>query len=118
LHLQRSHIRGVDAFIVQDQVFAYNKNLLPDVSLHASTQMTVYNTEGAMQLAKNGFERVVIARELTCDEIGEICANSAIEIEAFVHCIVRMLFWAVPDGSIIGQRSGNRGVVSNHADYT
>ena len=44
----------------------------PDFPLHLSTQGTVYNAEGVRFAEKQGFERVVLARELTLDEIREI----------------------------------------------
>lgn len=77
---------GVDAIIVQD--FGLAKTLienLPDLPIHASTQMSIHNLEGA-QMAKNlGFRRVVLARELSLPEIRFIHDNCDIEIEVFAH---------------------------------
>ncbi|MCG8639870.1 MAG: U32 family peptidase, partial [Desulfobacterales bacterium] len=73
---------GVDAVILQDIGLArFMKKHFPDLEMHASTQMTIHNSEGARQLKKWGFHRVVLARELTIDEIREIKAESSIEIE-------------------------------------
>lgn len=77
---------GISAIIVQD--FGLAKTLienLPDLPIHASTQMSVHNLEGA-QMAKNlGFDRVVLARELSLAEIRFIHDNCDIELEAFAH---------------------------------
>ena len=53
--------------------------------LHGSTQMSVMNLAGARQLAEMGFSRVILARELTAQEIKRITAGCGIETEIFVH---------------------------------
>ena len=102
---------GIDAIIVQDLGFAKKLiDLFPDLPIHASTQMTVHNLNGALELQDLGFKRIVLARELSLDEIKYICKNTKVEIECFVHgalCISysgQCLF-----SSMIGGRSGNRG---------
>lgn len=102
---------GIDAIIVQDLGLARTliKNF-PDLAIHASTQMSVHNLQGTLELQKLGFKRVVLARELSLEEIEYICNNSEVEIECFVHgalCISysgQCLF-----SSMVGGRSGNRG---------
>ena len=102
---------GIDAIIVQDLGLA-NKliELFPDLPIHGSTQMTVHNLNGALELQKLGFKRVVLARELSINEIDYICKNTDIEVECFAHgalCISysgQCLF-----SSMLGGRSGNRG---------
>lgn len=102
---------GIDAIIVQDLGLArfLIKNF-PDLPIHASTQMTVHNLEGALEAQKLGFKRVVLSRELSLEEIQYICSNTNVEIETFIHgalCISysgQCLF-----SSMIGGRSGNRG---------
>ena len=102
---------GIDAIIVQDLGLAdlLIKNF-PDLTIHGSTQMSIHNLEGALELQKLGFKRVVLSRELSLDEIEYICQNSKIEIECFIHgalCISysgQCLF-----SSMVGGRSGNRG---------
>lgn len=77
---------GIDAIIVQDLGLA--KALIdsfPDLDVHASTQMSVHNLEGVLELQKIGFKRVVLARELSIPEIEYIRANTDIELEVFVH---------------------------------
>ncbi|MDR0890300.1 MAG: DUF3656 domain-containing protein, partial [Oscillospiraceae bacterium] len=77
---------GVDAFIVQDLgVVALCKQIAPQISLHASTQMSIHSLEGVRQAAQLGLSRVVLARELPREDIAFICRNSPIEIEVFVH---------------------------------
>lgn len=102
---------GIDAIIVQDLGLAkYLIENFPDLPIHASTQMTIYNLEGALLAEELGFKRAVLARELSCTEIEHICKNSNIEIEVFIHgalcvsCSGQCLL-----SSAIGGRSGNRG---------
>lgn len=102
---------GIDAIIVQDLGLATTliKNF-PNLPIHASTQMTIHNLDGALEAEKLGFKRAVLSRELSINEIEYICKNSNIEIEVFIHgalCISysgQCLF-----SSMIGGRSGNRG---------
>ena len=77
----------VDALIIQDLgVFYLAKQLLPNIELHASTQMAVHNAEGAKFLHSLGFKRVVLARELTLAEIQKIAkAVPEVDLEVFVH---------------------------------
>ena len=102
---------GADAFIVADLgLAALIKRELPDVSLHASTQLTGTTPGDAEILKSFGFERMVCPRELSFDELRRLARSSSISIEAFVHgahcasvsgqCLMS---WAM------GGRSGNRG---------
>ena len=77
---------GVDALIVQDLgVAAIVREHFPELELHASTQLAVHNRAGAEALHRLGFTRVVLARELTFEEVHDITATSGIETEVFVH---------------------------------
>ena len=79
---------GADALIVADVgVIRLAKRYAPKVSLHISTQTSILNHEAANFWADLGAERVVLARELSLDEIAEIRAKTPkeLEIEAFVH---------------------------------
>ena len=105
------HQAGVDAIIVQDVgLAAYILECVPDIALHGSTQMTVHNIEGAKKLEKLGFKRVVLARELSYEQISQIKKSTNIELEIFVHGAIccsysgQCLF-----SSFLGGRSGNRG---------
>lgn len=102
---------GADAVIVQDLGVARAlRQMAPGLQLHASTQMAIHNRQGAAFVKAQGFDRAVLARELTFAEMAE-CAKEGIEIEAFVHgalcvaCSGQCLM-----SSVIGGRSGNRGL--------
>lgn len=102
---------GVDAFIVQDLgVLALCRQIAPGVALHASTQMSVHSLEGVRQAAALGVSRVVLARELSREQIAYICRNSPVEIEVFVHGALCMCYSGQCYlSAVIGRRSGNRG---------
>ena len=102
---------GVDALIIADLgAIAEIKRCVPGLELHASTQMSVHNTEGAIAAKKLGASRVVLARELPLSEIKNAVRESGCEIEVFLHgalCVSysgQCLF-----SSLVGGRSGNRG---------
>mgnify|MGYP001049157279 FL=1 len=102
---------GVDALIIQDLGFAnlIRKNL-PDFELHASTQMTIHNAEGALFLRELGFKRIVLSRELSLKEITHISKELEIETEIFVHGALCVCYSGqCLMSSMIGGRSGNRG---------
>lgn len=103
---------GVDAVIIQDIGMAQAvSKMYPDLPLHASTQMTVTNINGAKMLKKMGFSRIVLARELSKEAIKKICDNVDIETEVFGHGAICMCYSGqCLLSSIIGGRSGNRGM--------
>src|SRR5262249_30319178 len=77
---------GVDALIIQDLgVYHLVRRHFPHLELHASTQMAVHNRAGAAALHRLGFRRVVLARELTFEEVHDITAEAGIETEVFIH---------------------------------
>jgi U32 family peptidase len=77
---------GVDALIIQDLgVYHVVREHFPRMELHASTQLSVHNRAGAETLRRLGFRRVVLARELTFEEVRDITAASGIETEVFIH---------------------------------
>lgn len=102
---------GIDAIIVQDLGLAREIiKTFPDLDVHSSTQMTVYNLKGVQEIERLGFKRCVLARELSIDEIKHICKNSNIEIEVFVHGALCISYSGqCLMSSMIGGRSGNRG---------
>ncbi len=102
---------GADALIIQDIGAAEMiKKAIPQMELHASTQMTVTSLEGVRYLESMGFSRVVLARELSKNEIEYICKNAKAEIEVFVHgAICQCYSGQCLMSSILGGRSGNRG---------
>ena len=103
---------GADAILVQDFGLASAVHTaLPDIPLHASTQMSIHNLAGVEAAAQMGLTRAVLARELSLDEIRFISRNASIETEVFVHgalcfCHSGQCYLS----SMIGRRSGNRGM--------
>lgn len=102
---------GLDGVIVQDiGCISYIRKHFPDLPVHASTQMAITGSEGVKQLMELGVSRVVLARELSMDEIDSIYKETGIELECFVHGALcysysgKCLF-----SSLVGGRSGNRG---------
>ena len=109
--IRQVNMSGADAVIVQDFGAARAiRTIAPDVALHASTQMAAHNVQAARFLRAQGFDRVVLAREATFDDMGA-CAAAGIETEVFVHgalcvaCSGQCLM-----SSLVGGRSGNRGL--------
>ena len=102
---------GADAVIIQDiGVAALWKKYCPSRKLHASTQMTIHNLSGAQEAERLGFSRIVLARELSFEEIKTIAENISAEIEVFVHGALCMsVSGTCLLSSMIGSRSGNRG---------
>ncbi|MEG1141679.1 MAG: U32 family peptidase [Clostridia bacterium] len=101
----------VDAIILQDIGIArLIKKILPDFELHASTQMVAHSLEDVKYLESVGFDRVVLAREVSVDEIKYICNNCKADIEVFVHGALCVCYSGqCLMSSMIGNRSGNRG---------
>ena len=102
---------GIDAIIVQDLGLAKKiMELFPDLEVHSSTQMTIYNLDGVNEIKNLGFSRCVLARELSIEEIKQICKNTDIDIEVFIHGALCICYSGqCLMSSLIGGRSGNRG---------
>jgi putative protease len=102
---------GIDALIVQDLGLTYLiRQNFTDFELHASTQMTIHNGEGAKFFRNLGFSRIVLSRELSLEEIEYISKNLNIETEIFVHGALCICYSGqCLMSSLIGGRSGNRG---------
>lgn len=102
---------GVDALIVQDLgLVNIVRTYFPNFRIHASTQMTIHNSLGVKEATNLGFERVVLSRELTYDEIKSITDKDYCEIEVFAHGALCMCYSGqCLMSSFIGGRSGNRG---------
>ncbi len=108
---KRSAEIGVDGLIVQDIGAArLIREMLPDMKLNASTQMTIHTPEGARIAKEMGFSRVVAARELSLEQLKEM-TDTGIEIEAFVHGALCMsVSGQCFMSAMIGSRSANRGM--------
>ncbi|MFA4823810.1 MAG: DUF3656 domain-containing protein [Methanoregula sp.] len=106
---------GVDAVLIQDiGIAALAREIVPGLVIHASTQMTIHDAEGVQWAAEQGFSRVVLARELSLAEVEQIATttkDTGVGLEVFAHgalcygysgqCLL---------SSVIGGRSGNRGM--------
>ncbi|MBQ7500025.1 MAG: U32 family peptidase, partial [Clostridia bacterium] len=109
--VEELRMSGADGLICADIGLSseIRKNF-PDLPIHASTQMSLCDSEGVRFAAELGFSRAVVARELPLAEIKGIVEKSPIEIEIFVHgalcvCVSGQCLMS----SVIGGRSGNRG---------
>ena len=102
---------GADAVLVQDLGAArLVRETVPELPMHASTQMTVHNLDGVQALEALGFSRVVLSREVTLEAVRHICAQAKAEIEVFVHGALCVCYSGqCLMSSMIGGRSGNRG---------
>lgn len=110
----RLYDMGADALIVQDLgLIDLLREYLPDFPLHLSTQGSVYNLSGVRNARSLGISRVVLARELSLEEIREITAGGGCDIEVFVHGALCMCYSGQCQMSRVlggGDRSGNRGL--------
>ena len=103
---------GADAIIVQDIGLAkVIKTVCPDIEMHASTQMSVGTLQGLCLLKEMGFDRAVLPRELSFEEIKYLCEHSPIDLEVFIHgalcmCVSGQCLMS----AVLGSRSGNRGL--------
>ncbi|MBQ3226355.1 MAG: U32 family peptidase, partial [Clostridia bacterium] len=110
-YLEEIYRIGVDAVIVQDfGVLSLVRRCLPELSVNASTQMTVNTAEGVRELETLGVSRVVLARELSKEDISSIRSKTTAELEVFVHGALCMSYSGqCLMSSMLGGRSGNRG---------
>ena len=102
---------GVDAVIVQDLgVMKLARAIAPGLAVHASTQMTCTDA-ASVELAKElGATRVILARELSIDDITKIKAGTDVEVEVFVHGALCISYSGqCLTSEAIGGRSANRG---------
>ena len=101
----------VDGIIVQDLgIIDICRGHFPGLRLHASTQMALHNSPGVAVARKLGIKRVVLARELTLQEIKDIRKNTTLELEVFVHGALCYCFSGMcMASSFLGGSSGNRG---------
>ena len=108
--LEAPYLAGLDALIVADLGFAGRvREAYPELQLHASTQVGTHSSAQLAALARLGFDRAILARELSLAEIAAL-ERHGLETEAFVHgalcygysgdCLL---------ASMVGGRSGNRG---------
>ncbi|MBP7933249.1 MAG: U32 family peptidase [Phycisphaerae bacterium] len=103
---------GTDAVIVQDiGIIRLIRRMCPSLAIHASTQATQTHAAGIEFLRAMGVNRVILARELSVEDIGQIHRETQVELEVFVHGALCISFsgQCLASKSLFG-RSANRGV--------
>lgn len=102
---------GVDAVIVQDLGLArLVRAVSPDLEIHASTQMSITSAAGVELARELGCSRVILARELSLREIGQVCREVALPVEVFVHGALCVAYSGqCLTSEALGGRSANRG---------
>ena len=105
-----THLK-IDAVIIQDWgVYNIIKKYFPTLTVHASTQMAMHNTLGAQFAEEHEFERIILARELTLEELRSIKKSTSIELEIFIHGALCYSFSGIClFSSYLGGMSANRG---------
>ncbi len=108
---RQAWLAGVDALIVQDLgLLTRLAHDVPQLELHASTQMNLHSSKGVEFLHSLGVKRVTLARELGLDELTEI-ARTGVELEVFAHGALCLCYSGqCLMSSLIGRRSANRGL--------
>ncbi|MFO0752984.1 MAG: U32 family peptidase [Thermodesulfovibrionales bacterium] len=114
-HIQLLREAGPDAVILSDPgLFMMFRREAPGIDLHISTQANVTNVESARFWEELGAQRLVLARELSLAEIREICRNTSIELEAFVHGSLCVSYSGrCYLSSFLASRGANRGECTN-----
>jgi putative protease len=110
-HIRAVAAAGADAVLVQDLgVARLIRAICPDLSIHASTQMTLTSAESIRFAEELGVERVVLARELSLDEIRKIHSQTNMPLEAFAHGALCVAYSGqCLTSESLGGRSANRG---------
>ena len=103
------HQKNVDAIILQDLgIIKIVREKFPNLEIHASTQMHNHNQEQLKMYEKMGIKRVILARELTIQEINNFSSN--LELEVFIHGALCISYsGCCLFSSLLLNRSGNRG---------
>ena len=110
-----AYTSGIDGIIIQDLGLAkiLSENI-PELELHASTQLSVHSPSALMPLKKLGFKQVVLAREMSKTQIAAFCEKAkelGIKVEVFVHGALCMsVSGQCLLSAFLGSRSGNRGL--------
>ena len=108
------HKNNVDAVIMQDlgMIYLVHK-IYPNLEIHASTQMNIHNVDGVLFAEKLGVKRVVLAREVTYEQLKNIKNNTTADLEVFVHGSLCVSYSGqCLLGYYLNNRSGNRGECS------
>jgi putative protease len=109
--IQQIAAAGVDAILVQDLgVVRLVREICPELEIHASTQMTMTSSETIAVAAQLGVSRVVLARELSLDEIRKIASQTSMPLEVFIHGALCVAYSGqCLTSESLGGRSANRG---------
>lgn len=100
-----------DGIIIQDYgIYKIIKDLFRTIPIHASTQLNIHNIYSLKLSGNLGFKRAILAREMTLDEIKDLCKKKLMEIEVFGHGSQCYSYsGSCYFSSFVGGRSGNRG---------
>jgi len=100
-----------DGIIIQDYgIYKILKDLFKTIPIHASTQLNIHNIYSLKLSGNLGFKRVILAREMTLDEIKDLCKKKLMEIEVFGYGSQCYSYsGSCYFSSFVGGRSGNRG---------
>ncbi|RLD55004.1 MAG: hypothetical protein DRJ01_17255 [Bacteroidetes bacterium] len=103
---------NISAIIIQDLgVYYLMQKFFPQLRIHASTQMMIHNSIGTNLFSKKGFERIILARELTFTELEQISKRTNVELEVFIHGALCYSFSGLClFSSFLGGMSANRGL--------
>lgn len=109
--LRKISAAGVDAVLIQDLgMVRLIREMVPDLPIHASTQMTMTSAECIAEIEKLGVERVVLGRELSVREIKSVAAKTEMPLEVFVHGALCVAYSGqCLTSESLGGRSANRG---------
>lgn len=107
---------GVDGLIMQDLgAISLVRKYWPDFPVHASTQLTTNSLNDVKVLEEMGIKTVVLSRELNLSEIEEICHNTSMRVETFIHGALCVSYSGqCLISSVLSDRSGNRGKCSQN----
>jgi len=110
-YLKNIALAGVDAVIIQDMGLAKLARLaVPDLEIHASTQMTISDSRGANFAQELGATQAVLAREMSIEQITRVSEASTIPLEVFVHGALCVAYSGqCLTSEALGGRSANRG---------
>ncbi len=110
-YVQSIAAAGADAVIVQDLgLVRLIKRLVPDLPVHASTQMTLTEPRGIAFAKRLGVELIVLARELSIDDIRKVTNSADVPVEVFVHGALCVAYSGqCLTSEALGGRSANRG---------
>ena len=117
-YLKRIQNLNIDAFIISDLgVLGIVKETIPEAVIHISTQASVTNSYSCKMYESLGASRIILARELSLDEIKEIRDNTDLELESFVHGAVCMSYSGrCLLSNFLNNRDANGGECSRFAD--